>query len=573
MKHLFFYPLIASFLFIAFSCKYNDDPLWDSVNDLDNRVTNLEKFCNDINININSLQTIVQVIQSNGYAMNVTPVIESGVEVGYKISFSDNKSVIIYHGTSGKDGANGLTPNIGANCNWWIGNTDTGVKATSIISGGADGNNGTGGLTPNIGDNGNWWIGSTDTGVKASGTNGQNGIDGQDGTTPIIGVKKDTDGRWYWTQKIGTTDVTWILDEDGNKIEVNKNNEDVPITGSFPTIGINQDGNWTIDYGNGAEEILDTTGNPIKAQGDKGDKGDSGDSGNSGNTIFQNITQDNKYVYFTLSDGTIIYIPKYDEKIIDFVDPHVKTICLLYWDEDKDGELSKIEAAKVKTIDGVFNGKDIFAFSELKYFTGLTSIGTEFSQSPNLAVISIPNSVTQIVSGAFSNLQNLISVTIGNGVQKIGNRAFYSCINLKDVIFEDNSSLTELGELDNDFIQHGGVFGRCLSLKNINLPDGLLRIGSGDFSGTSIASITIPSSINEIGIRAFTDCEVLTTMYFKSTLPPSISAQRGFFKDYNKVADGIPKGLTIYVPTNSVNAYKQTGGWSFYSSNIAGYSY
>ena len=561
MKHLFFYPLIASFLVVAFSCKYNDDPLWDSVNDLDNRVTNLEKFCNDINTNINSLQTIVQVMQNNGYIMNITPVIESGIEVGYKISFSDNKSVIIYHGTSGKNGKNGLTPNIGTNGNWWIGDTDTGVKATSIILGGADGNNGANGLTPNIGTNGNWWIGNTDTGVKAS------GIDGQNGATPIIGVKKDTDGRWYWTQKIGETDATWIFDEDGNKIEVNKNNEDATITGSFPTIGINQDGNWTIDYGDGAEEILDTTGNPVRAQGDKGDSGD------SGNTIFQNITQDNKYVYFTLSDGTIIYIPKFDEKIIDFVDPYVKTICLLYWDEDKDGELSKIEAAKVTTIDGVFKGKDIFAFSELKHFTGLTSIGTEFSQSPNLAIISIPNSVTQIESGAFRDLQNLISVTIGNGVQKIGNRAFNLCINLKDVIFEENSSLTELGELDNDFIRYAGVFGRCQSLKNIKLPDGLLRIGSGDFSGTSIASITIPSSVNEIGIRAFTDCEALTTMYFKSTLPPSISAERGFFKDYNKIADGIPNGLTIYVPTNSVNAYKQTGGWSLYSSYITGYNY
>ena len=37
------------------------------------------------------------------------------------------------------------------------------------------------GLTPFIGENGNWWIGDTDTGVKAAGTDGE---DGDDGTTP-----------------------------------------------------------------------------------------------------------------------------------------------------------------------------------------------------------------------------------------------------------------------------------------------------------------------------------------------------------------------------------------------------
>lgn len=44
---------------------------------------------------------------------------------------------------------------------------------------GLPGKNGTNGLTPTIGSNGNWFIGSTDTNVKALGTNGTNGVDGQ----------------------------------------------------------------------------------------------------------------------------------------------------------------------------------------------------------------------------------------------------------------------------------------------------------------------------------------------------------------------------------------------------------
>lgn len=67
----------------------------------------------------------------------------------------------------------GQTPYIGTNGNWWIGLTDTGVKAAG--TNGTNGTNGTDGLTPFIGENGNWWIGTIDTEVKAEGKDGANG--------------------------------------------------------------------------------------------------------------------------------------------------------------------------------------------------------------------------------------------------------------------------------------------------------------------------------------------------------------------------------------------------------------
>lgn len=46
---------------------------------------------------------------------------------------------------------------------------------------GVDGQDGKNGITPHIGTNGNWFIGDDDTGVKAHGIDGTNGKDGQDG--------------------------------------------------------------------------------------------------------------------------------------------------------------------------------------------------------------------------------------------------------------------------------------------------------------------------------------------------------------------------------------------------------
>ena len=94
-------------------------------------------------------------------------------------------------GQDGTDGQDGKTPYIGENGNWWIGDTDTGVKAEGVDGeDGADGaqgeqgpagEDGADGKTPYIGENGNWWIGDTDTGVKAEGVDGADGQDGAQG--------------------------------------------------------------------------------------------------------------------------------------------------------------------------------------------------------------------------------------------------------------------------------------------------------------------------------------------------------------------------------------------------------
>lgn len=73
-------------------------------------------------------------------------------------------------GVPGTDGKNGVTPYIGENGNWIIGEEDTGILARG--QNGIDGINGADGqdgATPYIGENGNWFIQNTDTGIYAGG--------------------------------------------------------------------------------------------------------------------------------------------------------------------------------------------------------------------------------------------------------------------------------------------------------------------------------------------------------------------------------------------------------------------
>ena len=110
-------------------------------------------------------------------------------------------------GQNGTDGANGKTPEFRVNENtlqWrytgdeiWLNLYDlTALKGADGKDGvdgkdgtnGQNGSDGADGNTPFIGENGNWWIGETDTGVKAAGIDG---IDGEKGDKGDPGEKGD----------------------------------------------------------------------------------------------------------------------------------------------------------------------------------------------------------------------------------------------------------------------------------------------------------------------------------------------------------------------------------------------
>ena len=82
-------------------------------------------------------------------------------------------------GKPGAAGADGVTPHIGDNGNWYVGSTDTGKPSRGATGApgkdGADGKPGAAGadgVTPHIGDNGNWYMGDDDTGKPSRGEQG-----------------------------------------------------------------------------------------------------------------------------------------------------------------------------------------------------------------------------------------------------------------------------------------------------------------------------------------------------------------------------------------------------------------
>ena len=422
MKRFLLSVAIATSLAFT-SCQFDDSDIWETLNeygesirDHEQRISALEELCKQMNTNIEALQTIVAALEQRDYVTNVSEVRSNGEVIGYTISFAYSDTITIYHGKDGKNGADG-----------------------------------------------------------------KDGANGKDGYTPQIGVMKDTDGIYYWT-----LDGEWLLDAKGNKIKavgtdgkdgangtdgkdgqdgtngsngsngsdgkdgVDGTNGTNGKDGVTPQLKIEND-YWFVSYDNGATwvQLGKATGEDGKDgqdgnDGADGSDGADGEDGKDGDSIFKSVTQDDEYVYFNLSDGTMITLPKHDKENIQFEDLQVKAICCKNWDTNNDGELSYEEAAAVTDIGNKFSGNaNIVAFTELKYFTGILKLnGTAFTECTKLWKVELPHSLTEIedgggsatygYNGAFYNT-SICNIVIPATVVKIGACAFQNCGNLKNV--------------------------------------------------------------------------------------------------------------------------------------------
>ena len=183
-----------------------------------------------------------------------------------------------------------------------------------------------------------------------------------------------------------------------------------------------------------------------------------------------------------------------------------------------------------------------------------------FACCSSLTSVTIPDSVTTIGYEAFASCYDLTSVTIGDSVTEIGDGAFEYCYDLTSVTIPD--SVTTIGS---------SAFYYCESLTSVTIPDSVTTIGDEAFAYCrSLTSVTIPDSVTTIGDEAFAYCSILTSVYCKATTPPAVILSYGYkwlAFDYNA------SGRVIYVPTESVEAYKTAEGWSRYADAIEGYNF
>lgn len=169
---------------------------------------------------------------------------------------------------------------------------------------------------------------------------------------------------------------------------------------------------------------------------------------------------------------------------------------------------------------------------------------------------------TELPRQGFDYVTQLVSITIPESITSVP----YDAIGYKDV---DN-----LEEFKGKYASKDGkcliIDGKLIAgvkkgLASYVIPDGVTEIGYGAFYfRNDLTSITIPNSVTSIGDFAFYGCSNLTSVYCKPTTPP--------VGNYDMFLSNA-SGRKIYVPTESVEAYKSAEHWSNYADAIEGYNF
>lgn len=102
------------------------------------------------------------------------------------------------------------------------------------------------------------------------------------------------------------------------------------------------------------------------------------------------------------------------------------------------------------------------------------------------------------------------------------------------------------------------AFYQCCTLTSVTIPNSVTEIRGHAFSGcSSLTTVTIGNSVTSIGDWAFSRCESLTSITCEATTPPTLGS-----------GNNLSNVTAVYVPSESVEAYKTATNWSYYSDII-----
>lgn len=533
-KVTFFFLVIATLTTTFYSCKTNTDDLWDSIHQLDGRVTSLEELCKQMNGNISSLQKLVQALQDNNSITMVTPVKQGNKTIGYTISFTKGEPITIYHGEKGDKGEQGDK--------------------------GDTGNNGKDGTTPTIGVkqhadgiyywtlNGDWLRDNSGNMIKAEGkdgTDGEQGEEGKAGTTPQLKIEN---GYWWvsYGEESGWIQLDKAVADNGETIfkEVTQDDDYAYFTLKDETvITIQKYRKLSITFKEGDDLKFDVDETKvvhytIKSESDK-------------SVIkVEMLNNDGCYSLHTditnATSGTITIkasVPTTNQVIVSVSNGEVTIMAAINVSLKPALEENTIRVSEAGTLAKILEGYDKNTITTLKVIGSINDNDiVALRILPKLSNLDLEDVyLTSLPRHAFSQNKTLISIKLPKTLKEIGSYAFWRCKLTGNLIIPTGVTTIEMC-----------AFAECNKLTgNLIIPEGVISVGELAFSNTYYVdggSLTIPASIKIIGNSAFPSD--LFPVYCKAVTPPDIDS--GSFSNYSK----------LYVPLNCAEIYRNASGWN-----------
>lgn len=274
MKKIYVLLLVAGITFSLSNCTYDDSALWNEMEQIKDRVSDLEESVLQTNEEIEALQAIINALQNNLYITSVEQTAD-----GYTIVFSDGTSANIMNGKDGVNGTNAplfsVKQDTDGNYYWTIDGEWLLVGGEKVRANGLDGENGLDGangqdaIAPQIriNDITKEWEISTDggmtwipTGVVAEGTGtvGDSLFESIDTSHEDYIIITLTDGTEFTLARYDESAPVFIIEDapEVAEIEYGTTTEFAVNSSNIAEYTINSPQGWTAEY---SENTLSVT--------------------------------------------------------------------------------------------------------------------------------------------------------------------------------------------------------------------------------------------------------------------------------------------------------------------------
>ena len=201
-----------------------------------------------------------------------------------------------------------------------------------------------------------------------------------------------------------------------------------------------------------------------------------------------------------------------------------------------------------------------------------------FADCTALSNISLPDTITKIEYGAFRNCESINKIVLPNNLTSLGDDVFQNCnaeiifpAKLKCIPYLGDNAVNIVTIPEGVEIIGSGAFSNSYSLTEITLPSTITSIESGAFYGTSITSFNYPQNLTSISSGIFTN-----TNLEEFSVPKAVTEinDQAFMGCTNLVKISIPESVK-YIGTDAfkncrnltIYGYKDSAAESYAKAN------
>lgn len=426
------------------------------------------------------------------------------------------------------------------------------------------------------------------------GVDGKNGVNGKDGHTPVISIKADSDGIYYWT-----IDGNWLLNAEGQKVKAEGKDGVDGQPGADGKDGVDgqpgADGKDGVDGQPGADGKNGVDGKDgvtpqLKIEGGywyvSSDKGATWQKlGIAGGTSYvspiKEVKVEETQVVLTLSTGEVIAVPRTNPNALTIKAPDSMEIDFGFSNSVSINytivngtaptivsvETTKGLKATLQESSNGLSGTVLLEVTPSTATKGLVVIkvldarGKEFvkvvsltqkpkdpssivNDDPTPIAFKDPTVKLILLELCDSNGDGEISYAEASKVEKLPNAVFKDAQGIKS--FDELQYFTSLKSIPSE------AFQGCNQLTSVVIPKGVTWIGSYAFNRCrSLTSVVIPEGVTTIENRTFNFCSSLTSV----VIPKGVTwiGSSAFSGCTSLTSVSIPEGVTTI------------GSYSFYN--------